>query len=470
MPKSRLLFLLFCLVAMLLLLPGASRAQIIYSSFGPSQSVATCGVQFYFENPPGFYPTANNQLAAPFTLAGSLLVKQFRLTQIDVPVFGLSYFGAPGEVGQVDPLILELATDAGGTPGTILESWFVSPPGTPDAFDPPIDILSAVDAAHLTLNVGQQYWVILVPIYSGEEDIWYMSPNTGGGPMLTQSITDSFAPAGPWSPEYCILQQETTTQAAFDIQGTPISYVVPPVGVSWNQIIRVIAGPITPAPGAPVEANVSLVDINGNPIVGVTPTTITFNPGQIVSVDFPANAFLKPGQRVEVVPVITPLPNPNSAPPTGSVQVALEIRDALLGIGTVFTSVPTYPPGPSAPSLTSQDLAGGQTMRLIVQAYPPDLCLATLSFADSNSNPLGASQAVNLQPGTATFLDLNADSLGLRVGQTINVQPIVTVTPPIGAAAVPPGSACQATVEVFDHLTLRTETYQTAAVQTPASQ
>jgi hypothetical protein len=66
---------------------------------------------------------------------------------------------------------------------------------------------------------------------------------------------------------------------------------------------------------------------------------------------------------------------------------------------------------------------------------------------------------VNLNPGMSTSLDLNSSMLGLAIGQVTDVQPIVTLTPPI-TAGPPVQSVCAASSEVFDRLTGRTHTYQ----------
>ncbi len=256
----------------------------------------------------------------------------------------------------------------------------------------------------------------------------------------------------------------------------PVGVNPPPHWLGFNQILRlIVAGPITPAPGTPVEATVGFVDLNGNAI-GPAPTTLTINPGQFVSVDFPANEYIKTvGPRIAVVPVLTILPNPNAVPgnPPGNVQASIEVFDAILALGTLFNPVPSFPPSScvalscsSNPPLVPQGLAGGQSLRITAVAYPPTPCVATLSFADNNDNPLGGSDPVNLQPGTGTYFDLNAATLGLSAGQRADVLPIVTLTPPIAAAAGPPmGSACQVSVEAFDHLTGRTATYQSALLQ-----
>jgi hypothetical protein len=67
-----------------------------------------------------------------------------------------------------------------------------------------------------------------------------------------------------------------------------------------------------------------------------------------------------------------------------------------------------------------------------------------------------------------TSVDLNADALGFRLGQRIEAVPVLTVSTPAAAAAA--NSACNASVEVFDHLTGRTWSHQCMFVGLPAVQ
>ncbi len=107
-------------------------------------------------------------------------------------------------------------------------------------------------------------------------------------------------------------------------------------------------------------------------------------------------------------------------------------------------------------------------MRFDVMATGPDPCVAQVTFYDANGNPLVPSASVNLPSGTGTTVDLNADTLGFALGTRIEVQPVITATAP--GAAVPLNSVCNAGVEVFNHLTGRTQTHQNTTVGLPAVQ
>jgi len=155
------------------------------------------------------------------------------------------------------------------------------------------------------------------------------------------------------------------------------------------------------------------------------------------------------------MPIVTP---PPGAPAfAGQLQASAEVFDNLISFGTIF--VPGKISLPSVSTFAPQGLAGGETIRLTAFSYPPTPCVATLSFADHNGRPLGSTLPVSLSGVQSASLDLNANALSLKLGQRVEVQPIVTLTPLVGDIA-PQALACPASVEVFDHLTNRTWTYQ----------
>jgi hypothetical protein len=259
----------------------------------------------------------------------------------------------------------------------------------------------------------------------------------------------------------------TNGTMAFDLDFVRDTVPIPPVGGALGQGVRltVVAGPANVPPGAPVEANLGFVDVSGNPI-GPS-AQVSLSPGQTQSLEFNADTLVQHlGRRVEVRPVVTPLSTDPSSP---SLHASVEVFDLLTGFGTLLAPAPAVESLSALPSFVPQGLAAGQTMRLNVVAFPPDPCIGQLSFADKNGAPVGSSMPVNLNPGMVTSLDLNADTLGLKLGQHIEVQPVVSAAP---SASVPIASTCQGSVEVFDHLTGRTWTYQTQlpAVQLPAVQ
>ncbi len=250
---------------------------------------------------------------------------------------------------------------------------------------------------------------------------------------------------------------------SFDLVGPLI--VPPPFGGGPGEIARlVVEGPVTPPPGGPVEAQLGFVDMNGNSI-GPT-STVTLNPGEIQSLDLNLGEFATQlGQRIEVRPAITQVPGVAGAlSPPAQFSGSMQILDALTGFGTVLSPLLQ----PSAPVLSPQALASGETMRLNVVAVAPSSCSGQLSFAGKDGGPVGPTLPVNLSPGTGTSLDLNSDTMGLRLGKVIEVQPILTVTPSPNGAAV--SSVCQASVEVFGNVTGKTRSYQSSLAAVPAVQ
>ena len=222
----------------------------------------------------------------------------------------------------------------------------------------------------------------------------------------------------------------------------------------------VLAGPITPPPGGPVEATVGFVDVNGSQVGPLTPVSLV--QGQVASVTLNASTFLQsPGQHAILFPVITAPPG-TLLPP---LQFTTEVFDSQTGYGAVLATTSPIVPPPS--SLAPQGLAGGQIMRLIATAFQPSACVAVLSFADSNGHLIGSTLDVNLAPGNSKTLDLYASSLTLPNGQRVEVQPMITLLPvaTASATAAASSSACAATSEVFDQATGRTWTYQYAEIR-----
>ncbi|MGD0228303.1 MAG: hypothetical protein ABSF71_38870 [Terriglobia bacterium] len=236
----------------------------------------------------------------------------------------------------------------------------------------------------------------------------------------------------------------------------------PPVGGWLGQIIRMVAGPVYVPPGVPVEFTMGFVDVNGNAI-GPSSTN-TLSAGETATLDLDVNTLVQQlGQRIEVRPVVTAVggaPGAAAAAPAAtavSFAEVTEVIDKLTGFGQVL--IPDDAGSPANPAFEYQGLAGGQTMRFNVYASAPNSCSAILSFVDVNSNPIGSSQQVSLPPGMGTSLDLNANTLGLRLGKRIEVKPVLTVVAPV--AGVPANNSdCRGSVEVFGNLAGKTWTYQ----------
>jgi hypothetical protein len=132
--------------------------------------------------------------------------------------------------------------------------------------------------------------------------------------------------------------------------------------------------------------------------------------------------------------------NVNSAPGTATVVALVvfvpavtEVFDRLTGFGAVL--VPDDSVSLLPPEFHCQGLAAGQTMRLVVVAFPFAPCDATVSFADRAGNALAKNRQINLAPITVISVDLNADSLGLKLAQHIEVLPAVSVTKQVDGAA-----------------------------------
>ncbi|HXP83389.1 MAG TPA: hypothetical protein VN841_01640 [Bryobacteraceae bacterium] len=256
------------------------------------------------------------------------------------------------------------------------------------------------------------------------------------------------------SDHYTLAGSGTVT---FEYVAAPSS---PPV-YTWygsSVVLSVImAGPVTPPPGSPVEAQLGFLDLNGTLIGQLTPVTLL--PGQVASVSLNANQVVHAaGQLAGVQPVIL-------FPPSGfvpGIYASTEVSDAQTGIGKVLT-IATGDPTEPASLLGPQGVAGGQLLRLAVSAFAPNPCVATLGFADHFGNPVGPSIPVDLSPGHAQALDLDASVLGLQSGQRAEVQPIVTLHTPVNTSAS--SSGCSVSSQAIDKTSGQTGTYQALVMQ-----
>jgi len=432
-------------LAILFLIPSCARAQqVLFSSFGPGQTFQNGGFGLYnLPNQPEVLPS---ELAASFTPTGFTLSGHYTLMQID-----LGMFSSPGEtpVGYV----AQLTEDAGGLPGAVIESWTVTNP----PFGQAVNTLK--DTQSVILSSGRQYWVVLVATNFGGE-IWDLGLTNSD--LLGQNYGLGWVDVGPGG-TVITGTVPASPGLAFDVIGVDTYRKPRPHGLGAVQRLHLVAGPVAPPPGGPVQLTLGFVDLNGNR-VGPRLTTPPLSPGQTESLDLDTDTLItRIGQRVEVRPVIT-AQNPTGVPVEITLESTSEVVDKLTGFGTVLAR--TVDSGNGPPTFGLQGIAGGETLRLTALARDAGAtafnCVAQLSFADKNGNPIGPTMPVNLSSGMGASLDLDANILGLRLGQRIDVQPIVTLTSSV-PGAVPTGSVCEASAEVFDHFTGRTHTDQGAS-------
>jgi hypothetical protein len=242
--------------------------------------------------------------------------------------------------------------------------------------------------------------------------------------------------------------------------GIPPYVMYNPLHVTPTQTIRltVIDGPVPVGPGVPVEAQLGFQNTQGA-MVGPS-QVVTLNPGETASLDLEGSSLISSG-RIQVVPVVTSLPGT----PLGALQGSMEIYTSPNGIGSVFVpGIPVPPSSPvsGSPSFLPQGVAEGQSILINVLAPPDSPCLAELSFTDSNGNPIGPSQQVNLTPGMATSLSWNP----IKYTQSGRQEYVPQITPingsnASGAPAV--ASACLGSVEVYLTKAGNISTYQTSS-------
>src|SRR6266576_6168295 len=91
----------------------------------------------------------------------------------------------------------------------------------------------------------------------------------------------------------------------------------------------------------------------------------------------------------------------------------------------------------------------GQTMRLLVSAYPPDPCVVMVGLHPSETPPPDPDRTLTLAPGQSAFVDVELSKLAPRFGVRVEVRPVVQVL----------SGKCSAAVEVFENFTFRTTAF-----------
>ncbi len=290
------------------------------------------------------------------------------------------------------------------------------------------------------------------------------SPETYGSDLAVGPDGFIYVPEGTvinrYNPSGGYLQNAFSTDSkigaefiTFGFLSPPDALVHTPFSLITLQTLRltVVEGPVTVAPGVPVEATLGFANAQG---VSVGPTsTVSLTPGQTASLDLDASTLIASGQT-EVRPVVTaPVGTPAVG---GTLESSAEVFETSTGFGSVFGrgahSIH------AAPKFVPQGVAYGQTMRITALAPPDSSCNALLSFADNNGNPLGTTSSVNLSPGQMAALSFNANSITGQLGQRIEVQPTITLQNATGSGGAAP--ACEGSVEVYDQLSGRTATRQ----------
>ncbi|HEY6345286.1 MAG TPA: NHL repeat-containing protein [Bryobacteraceae bacterium] len=231
-----------------------------------------------------------------------------------------------------------------------------------------------------------------------------------------------------------------------------------PVTVTPLQKLRltVVDGPVPVPPGVPVEATLGFMTKAGAP-VGPT-KVVSLNPGQAAFLDLEVSKLISSG-RIEIQPTVTAGPG---APLGGSLQGSVEVFTASNGVGSAFYPGIPIPPtsnvtGP--PSFVPQGVIYGQSIQINALAPPDSPCVALLSFADVNGNPIGPTLNANLSPGTMTSLTFNPNSITQSAGRQEYVPQIApSNVNPAGATGI--ASACLASAEVINQPSSAVATYQ----------
>lgn len=148
---------LLAAVLVVITLPVASRADTIYSNLGPGSSYAGSAIR-------AATGSLNLAAATPFVVPSGF---DFGLTEIDLAV----------DSTAAAPALVQLRENAGGAPGTVIDSWTMNFPGLFSNFSI-VPSQSITGITGITLDAGLTYWLAVLPA-SAATDTWWRANNTG---------------------------------------------------------------------------------------------------------------------------------------------------------------------------------------------------------------------------------------------------------------------------------------------------
>jgi hypothetical protein len=145
--------LMLATLSLLFGIAGQAKADITFNDYGPEYTYLT-----------------NAAWAASPTIGGT--ANEFTASVTD-PVTSV-YLGV--SQGNLLPtaITVDLMTNNGGEPGTILEQYsFTNVFGTPDNPNPPLEVASVL---HPVLTAGTSYWLAILPgTPTSPEALWYFN-------------------------------------------------------------------------------------------------------------------------------------------------------------------------------------------------------------------------------------------------------------------------------------------------------
>jgi hypothetical protein len=172
-------------LALAVFLPALSKADVIFSDFGPGNTYDCCNAVGI-----GFGVIAI--WAVPFSVSSAN-----DLNQIDM---ALSWDSGSNSA------IVTLNTDTGGLPGVVIESWTVS---NLPAFGTTNNVIQTLNpVSTVTLSSGL-YWIVVAQGASDTAVSWNINSLSILGPSFNSTFGGSFLPVGGVLP-------------AFDVLGTPV--------------------------------------------------------------------------------------------------------------------------------------------------------------------------------------------------------------------------------------------------------
>lgn len=200
---------LILLVSMLSLSPMVQASAIVFSNL--QENAHLCGCALNQGRQVGTFPNDPLEHFTPGDAFTTALTTDFTLDRVELAVGLIS--------GNVNSLIVSLYSDQNGSPGSLLESFWLDNQMGP--FGQDHALLVADSVLHPILTAGSSYWLLATTADPTTAAGWYFNHTLDTGPVGTRVNNDPF----------CCIRNDL--RDAFAVLGTP-TQATPEPSTAWT--------------------------------------------------------------------------------------------------------------------------------------------------------------------------------------------------------------------------------------------
>jgi len=180
-------------LSVIVLAPGESRGQTLFSTFGPAETfVAGAPGLSVGAGVLGGFPASDGGISLAFAFTPSATAN---LSRVDL---GMTYIHDPVKASGPASLNIVVAGDDAGQPGATIEAIPLT--GVLGSLPSAAGIVSAYSVTHPLLKAGTQYWLLVAPPDLRNTTFeWMLSPQQGLKVPMTSKLAGIYWAAATWN-------------------------------------------------------------------------------------------------------------------------------------------------------------------------------------------------------------------------------------------------------------------------------